>query len=114
MSEELAVIADVKPVKTTQLPDGTPLHIVKERDNKLIRRLEIEGIVVHIGKGTPKRSDVIIALSKLYGKPEELIVVKKILSEYGIGVTRINAFIYDNMDRLRSFEPEYMLKRHGR
>ncbi len=104
----------IKPLKTTNLPDGSPLHIVKERDNKLIRRLEIEGVVVHIGKGTPSRNDIVKAIAKLYNKPEELIIVKKILSEYGMGMSRIKVHIYEDINRLKSFEPEYIIKRHGR
>ena len=107
-------VAKVKAIKSATLPNGAPLHIVKERDNKLVKRLEIEGVVVHIGKGTPARSDVIKTLSKLYNKSEELIVVKSILSEYGVGISKIKAHIYDSIERLKAFEPEYILKRHGR
>ena len=104
----------IKPIKTANLPDGSLLHIIKERDNRLIRRLEIEGIVVHIGKGTPSRNDVVKAIAKLYNKPEELIIVKKILSEYGMGMSKIKVHIYEDINRLKSFEPEYIIKRHGR
>jgi len=114
VSEKLAVIADIKPIKEASLPDGTPVYIIKERDNRLIRRLEVEGVIVHVGKGTPKRSDVLATLAKLYSKSEELIIVKKIVSEYGVGITRFRAHIYESIDRLKAFEPTYILKRHGR
>ena len=107
-------VAKVKAIKSTTLPNGALLHIVKERDNKLVRRLEIEGVIVHIDKGTPTRSDVVKVLSKLYNRSEELIVVKLILSEYGVGISKIKAHIYDSIERLKAFEPEYILKRHGR
>ena len=107
-------VTKVKALRSTTLSNGAPLHIIKERDNKLIQRLEVEGIVIHIDKGTPARGDIVKALSKLYNKNEGLIVVKFILSEYGVGISKVKAHIYDSMERLKSFEPEYILKRHGR
>jgi len=107
-------VAKVKALKTLTLPDGSSLHIVRERINKLIKRIEVEGVVVHIGKGTPTRKDIVKALSELYNKNNELIVVRFILSEYGIGMSKFKAHIYESMDRLRYFEPKHILERHKR
>ncbi len=104
---------EIRALRSAELPDGSILYVVRERENKLIGRLEVAGVVIHEGKGTPKRSDVAEALSKLYSKPRELVVVKKIKSEYGMGRSNIRANIYDDINRLKSFEPEYILKRHG-
>jgi len=107
-------VAKVKALKSMSLPDGSMLHVVRERDNKLIKRLEVEAVVVHIGKGTPSRNTIVEALSQLYGKDKELIVVKSIMSEYGVGISKVKARIYESVERLKAFEPEYLLKRHGR
>ena len=107
-------VTKVKAIKSTTLPDGTTLHVVRERTNKLIGRLEIEGVVIHVGKGTPSRDALVKALSQLYNKNEELVIVKSILSEYGIGMSKVHAHIYEAIERLRAFEPQYILKRHGR
>jgi len=104
---------EIKALKTATLPNGAVLHVVRERDNKVIGRLEVYCVVTHIGKGTPSRKELVEAVSSMYSKPPELIVVKYIKSDYGIGRSRVKVHIYESVERLRSFEPEYILKRHG-
>jgi len=104
---------EIKALRTTTLPGGAVLHVIREGDNKVIGRLEAYCIVTHIGKGTPSRKELIEAMSSLYSKPPELIVVKYVRSDYGIGRSRVKVHIYESVERLKSFEPEYILKRHG-
>mgnify|MGYP000341889576 FL=1 len=104
---------EIKALRTATLPGGAVLHVIRERDNKVIGRLEAYCIVTHIGKGTPSRKELIEAMSSLYSKPPELIVVKYVRSDYGIGRSRVKVHIYESVERLKSFEPEYILKRHG-
>ncbi|MCD6323767.1 MAG: 30S ribosomal protein S24e [Desulfurococcales archaeon] len=98
-------------MKTASLEDGSVLHVLEERHNKVIGRLEISGVVTHVGKGTPSRGVVRSAIAKIYGKDESLVVIKYIKSEYGMGRSKIKAHIYENEDRLKLFEPDYILKR---
>ena len=105
MAEEISAL------KTTTLQDGSVLHVVKERINKVVGRTEVYGIVTHMGKGTPSRKDLKSAIAQLYSKDEGLVVIKYVKSEYGMGRSKIKVHVYDNAERLRLFEPEYILKR---
>jgi small subunit ribosomal protein S24e len=106
-------MADVSSLKSTALGDGSVLHVTVERTNKIIGRIEVFGIVTHMGKGTPTRAELKAALAQLYSKDAKLVVIKYIKSEYGMGRSKIKAHIYDDEERLRLFEPEYILKRGG-
>ncbi|OYT52238.1 MAG: 30S ribosomal protein S24e [Desulfurococcales archaeon ex4484_204] len=105
---------EVRALKEARLPDNSLVQVVKERENKLVGRLEVHVIVNHIGKGAPSRLNLVKALSNLYKKGEDLIVVTKILTEYGIGISKAIVHIYSDLNRLRMFEPEYLLRRHRR
>ena len=105
MKEELT------PLKTAMLEDGSVINVLREKDNKVVGRLEVEGILTHMNKGTPSRKAVRSAIANLYGKSEELVVIKYVKSEYGIGRSKLNIHIYNNVQRLKLFEPEYLLKR---
>lgn len=98
--------------KVTKVDDHE-LRVVSERYNSLVRRFEVEAVVGHQGASTPSRRAVAEALARLYSRSPDLVIVKKIESEYGVGLSRIYAHIYDDQERMRSFEPKYILKRHG-
>jgi len=99
------------PLKTATLEDGSVINVLRERDNKVVGRLEIEGIITHMNKGTPSRKTIKSAIAELYNKGEELVVIKYVRSEYGMGRSKIKAHIYNDIHRLKLFEPEYLLKR---
>ena len=103
---------EIKALKTTTLPDGSTLHVVRERVNDVIKRIEVFAIISHVGKGTPPRSVIMDALATLYSKSREVVVIRNIKSEYGIGLSRVRAHIYESIEKVKAFEPEYILKRH--
>ncbi|MCD6278738.1 MAG: 30S ribosomal protein S24e [Desulfurococcales archaeon] len=102
---------EIKALRTANLPGAAVLYVIRERDNKVIGRLEVYCIITHVGRGTPSRKELIEVMSSLYSKPPELVVVKYIRSDYGIGRSRVKVHIYESVERLKSFEPEYILKR---
>lgn len=93
--------------------DGAELRVISERYNSLIRRLEIEALVSHQGMSAPSRKSLAEALGRAYSRDPQLVVIRKIESDYGVGQSRVYAHIYDSPDRLKSFEPEHILKRQG-
>lgn len=99
--------------KVARLREGGELRVVSERFNSLIKRIEVEAVVTHQGMSTPSRRDLVEVLSRLYSRSPELVVVRKIESEYGMGMSRVYAHIYESLDRLKLYEPEHILKRHG-
>ncbi len=93
--------------------DGCELRVVSERHNSLVHRLEVEAVVGHQGASTPSRKSVAEALARLYSRSPDLVVIRKIETEYGVGLSKVYAHIYDDPERLRSFEPRHLLRRQG-
>ncbi len=99
--------------KSFSMGEGVTVTIVKEWYNKLIDRLELDLHFDHITTGTPSRTQVRDFVAKLYGVDPKLVVVKKILGEYGRGASRAHVHVYRSFDRLKLIEPEHILKRMG-
>lgn len=91
--------------------DGYAGEIVEERYNPLIKRREVVLRIAHIGKTTPSRGAVRVGIARHYGVDVARVVVKRVVSERGMGVSRAHVHIYDSVDRLKEFEPEYIIKR---
>ena len=87
-------------------------EVVNERYNPLIKRLELDIRIAHIGKGTPSRGILRKAIADAYNVDINRVYVRKIESEFGWGVTRVEAHIYDSPERAKLFEPEYIIKRN--
>lgn len=99
--------------KNIKISDGVFMEIVNEKYNSLVKRLELECIINHVGRGTPSRREIREALSREYGKPLENIYVREVTSLYGCSMSRVKVNIYDDSIRASLFEPRYILKRDG-
>uniref|UniRef100_A0A7C1T199 Small ribosomal subunit protein eS24 n=1 Tax=Thermofilum pendens TaxID=2269 RepID=A0A7C1T199_THEPE len=90
------------------------VRVVFDRYNKLVGRRELRVALSHEGRGTPSRKEVIEALRNHLKLPEsQVIIVKKLLTEYGMGRSTALIHVYDSMERAKMFEPAYILRRHG-
>lgn len=98
-------------VKHVKLMDKYDAEIVEERYNSLIGRLELEVKVTHLGEGTPSRGIIREGLARLYGKRIEQVYIRKVQTEYGLPVSSVEVHIYDDVERAKYFEPEYVIKR---
>ncbi len=98
--------------KTLKIGEEYYGEVVSEKYNPLIKRLEIIVKFSHVGKGTPSRGVVRKAIAELYNVDVERVFVRKIESEYGWGVTSVEAHIYDTSERAKLFEPEHIIKRN--
>lgn len=99
------------PLKSMSVEEGVVVNVLSEKHNKVINRIELFGEVIHLGKATPRRTVLKEALAKLYGKSPELIVVKYIKSKYGSHRSVFRANIYGDIQRLKFFEPDYLVRR---
>ncbi|MET1160681.1 MAG: 30S ribosomal protein S24e [Thermoprotei archaeon] len=97
--------------KTVKIGEYTA-EIVEEKYNPLIKRKEVVIKIAHIGKSTPPKGLVRIEVAKLYGTDLDRVYVRKLETEYGIGVTNVYVHIYDSVERARKFEPEHIIKRN--
>ena len=87
------------------------IKIVKDLDNKLLNRNELDFTVEYEGP-TPSRADVRKKLAALLNKDVDLVLVHKMESEYGHQLVKGNAKVYQSADRMKQIENEYVLKRN--
>ncbi|NPA84942.1 MAG: 30S ribosomal protein S24e [Crenarchaeota archaeon] len=84
--------------------------IVDRRWNPLAEREELDLILTHVAKPTPTRCEVKEKLANMLNVDKKLLVVTKMLTEYGIGRTRARAHVYRDYQRLLKLEPEKVKK----
>jgi len=97
--------------KQLQLGEYTA-EIVKEWYNPLVKRKELIVRIAHIGRTTPSRGLIRVELAKAYGVDVERVYVRKIDTEYGMGVSNVEVHIYDTPERAKAFEPPHVIKRN--
>ncbi len=97
-----------------KLDSGVIFLVVSQKDNKVIQRMEVFVRIEHRGKGTPSRQEVIDAVSKLLGTSRDLVVVRKIETEYGKDTSRAWVHVYRDRSVLERFEPKHLLERSAK
>ncbi|RLE51408.1 MAG: 30S ribosomal protein S24e [Candidatus Methanomethylicota archaeon] len=88
------------------------IEIVEKRRNPLIGRLELNVVIHHMGKGTPKRFDIRKAIADQFNTQIDCVYVRNLTTEYGIGRTIGRIHIYDSAERAKLIEPEYLILRN--
>ena len=87
------------------------IRILKDKKNALLNRRELDFIVKYEGS-TPSRSDIRNKLAAMLNAPLELLVIQRIKTEYGMQEGKGYAKLYENPDRMKEVELEYVLKRN--
>lgn len=60
------------------------IEILKEKDNKLLNRKELELRIKHPNAPTPKKEEIKEELSKMFNVDKEQIVINYVLSKKGL------------------------------
>ena len=84
------------------------IKIVKDLDNKLLNRNELDFTVEYEGP-TPSRADVRKKLSALLNKDVNLVIIQKMESEYGHSLVKGYAKVYRSEERMKQIENEHVL-----
>ena len=87
------------------------LEIEEKNDNPLLQRQEIQIVIKHENKSTPKRNDVIQSLSKELKAKKDLIIIDHLKNKYGKTETRGYVKIYSNIDALNRIETKPSIAR---
>jgi small subunit ribosomal protein S24e len=88
------------------------IEIVNKRENKLLNRIELDIVIKHVGLGTPSRMSIREAIASKFNVSLDNVYVIKLLSEYGISMSRGHIHIYNSKDDALKIEPEYIIKRN--
>lgn len=94
------------------LGKGYEAYIVKDWYNPLIKRRELDLVILHVGASTPSRIQVRTGLANALGVDVKRVYVRKIRTEYGVGRTHVEAHVYDTVERALQFEPKYIRLRN--
>lgn len=88
------------------------LKITEEKKNPLVDRIELTFRIDHFGVSTPNRLEVKKKIAALQGSNETLTIIKKLENHFGASYTLGKAYIYENSEDLRFFEPFHIQVRN--
>lgn len=89
------------------------LKIVKNKENNLLARREVEFSIRHDGATTPSRVQARQLLAGELGTKTENVVIAEMGSVYGMGATFGTARAYKSADAARANERVHFLKRNS-
>lgn len=84
---------------------------VKMVENKLVGRREVSGRIVYVKP--VKREEVKQILADHFKTNVNNVVIRKMTYLTGTRVIDVKAHVYDSADRVKSFEPLYILIRNN-
>lgn len=87
-------------------------EVAKRTENVLLGRVELEVILRHSEKGTPKREEVQKKISELESAKADHVIVRRMAPEFGRGQTRGWVRVYKDLDNLKRLEAYHILVRH--
>ena len=88
-------------------------ELTEVRENPLLKRKEVYGIVTHRNQSTPARQEVIQRVAALLNTNAENTVLVNIHGQFGVPHSRIELHVYENPADAQRIEPKYRLKRSG-
>lgn len=94
------------------LGEGYEAYVVSEHYNPLIRRKELEIVIIHVGKPTPERRGLRVQIAQAFGADVKNVYVRKVETEYGLSRTRVEVHIYDSFERALQFELAHIICRN--
>ena len=89
------------------------LEITQNSDNPLLHRKELQVVIKHDEKATPKRKEVIRGLSEELKAKKDLIIIDHLKNKYGKSETHGYAKVYSNIDALKRIETKPSIARHN-
>lgn len=84
-----------------------------EKKNKLFDRTEYIIQVEHPKEKTPTREEAKEKIAEMLNVDKNKLVIKKIVSKYGLPYSFIYARVYDNIDTAKRVELKQILRRNN-
>lgn len=88
------------------------IEIQERRDNELLDRKEVRFLVHHDGEPTPTRDGVRDALAKDLKASKDQVIVHRLRSEFGRGVSKGYAKVYPSVEKAKAVERRHTLVRN--
>jgi len=87
------------------------IKILEDKNNVLLNRRELDFTVKYEGS-TPSRNDIRNKLAAMLNAPLELLIIQKVVTEYGMQEAKGYAKLYEEEVRMKEIEHEYVLTRN--
>ncbi len=87
-------------------------EVINERDNRPLFRKEISFRIDHQGATTPSRADILGRIVAEYDADVSRVVIRKLETKFGIGITEGTARIYDTPEHMKRVELPHIIKKH--
>jgi small subunit ribosomal protein S24e len=88
-------------------------QIENKKENKLLERTELIFSVEHSGESTPTRDAIRSTIANNMGVQKERVIVDQMETEYGIGLTKGYAKVYESQEGLTKSERYHLLVRNN-
>ncbi|MBX8636554.1 MAG: 30S ribosomal protein S24e [Thermoplasmata archaeon] len=88
------------------------MEITSRKDNRLLKRADVQAVVKHSNASTPAREDVRDALSKSLGVNKESLVIASMKTSYGKHETTVYARTYGDKETALKLESRHILVRN--
>ncbi len=89
------------------------ITVEEEKKNKLLGRTELKVQVKHMGHPTPTRQVLRAELGRVSKTPPERVFIRKIVTDYGAGISECIANVYATPEAGEAIEQEYIRKRNA-
>lgn len=88
------------------------IHNIKKQRNELLKRNDVQFIVIHKAEGTPSRMETRNNLAVKLDVDNDLVYLTKLESKKGSMITEGAAKVYDTVAQATFIEPEYIRLRN--
>ncbi len=89
------------------------IQITRKDENKLLRRMEVEFVVLHQKEKAPSREESRGQLASNLQVAKELVIIDNQKTKFGKSYTVGYAKVYQSKDDAIALEPDFILIRHG-
>ncbi len=84
------------------------ITVSDQKKNQLLGRIELEVQVKHIGRPTPTRQVLRAEVGRISKAPSERVFIRKIVTDYGAGISECIANVYTTSEVGEAVESEYI------
>jgi small subunit ribosomal protein S24e len=87
------------------------IEITKKDPKPLLKRTEVLGRITFEG-ATPSRKEVVAAVSKAMNAKKDVIIVRRVTTEYGSQAADLIAYVYEDRKALEALERDFAIKKN--
>lgn len=88
------------------------MNIESKKENQLQERIEVVFSVEHAGEPTPTREAVQSSMASMMGASKDRVIIDHMDTEYGVGISRGYAKVYESPEAIKRSERHHQLVRN--